>query len=247
MKKLLLGTVGVAVLGMLAPASAADMAARPYKAPPVPYVAPAPTWTGFYIGIEGGGGWGRESWSFAGPAGLTHSHNKDGGLFGGVLGFNYQAGQWVFGVEGMYNWADLKGSSPIVPGFSAGSDIDWLASVTGRLGYTWGSTLLYVKGGGAWTRSDEWTRNDILGTLNSAARIDRSGYTVGVGLEYLFAPNWSAKVEYNYYDFGSKTATLVDGAGLPVDVINSKFDIHTVKAGVNFHFNWGGAPVVANY
>jgi len=124
------------------------------------------------------------------------------------------------------------------------ANTDQLGSVTGRLGYTWGPTLLYAKGGYAWRNND----NISVTTAGLAAPFTTSGdrkdgYTVGAGLEYMFAPNWSAKVEYQYYNFGNTTFTTG-----PADVIGTRFrdDEHTVKAGINYRFGWGG-PVAARY
>ncbi len=112
-----------------------------------------------------------------------------------------------------------------------------LASVTGRLGYTWGPALLYVKGG--------WGYSDYTSTLTGpggavSVNSDTNGYTVGGGLEYMFTQNWSGKVEYQYFDFGNTSWNI--GA----TAFNVKNDQHTVKAGLNYRFNWGG-PVVARY
>ncbi|MBE0705394.1 MAG: porin family protein, partial [Afipia sp.] len=114
---------------------------------------------------------------------------------------------------------------------------DWLASVTGRLGYTWGPGMIYAKGGVA------FRDNGGIGT-NTVALVDRNdtGYTVGAGLEYMFAPAWSAKIEYQYYNFDRTNVVL---AAAP-STISYRDDLHTVKAGINYHFNWGG-PVVAKY
>ena len=121
---------------------------------------------------------------------------------------------------------------------------DQLGSVTGRLGYTWGPALLYAKGGFA------WRDNSNIGVTVAGAPAAfttsgnrREGYTVGAGLEYMFAPNWSAKAEYQYYNFGNTTFTTG-----PADIVGTRFrsDEHTVKAGLNYRFGWGG-PVVAKY
>jgi len=113
---------------------------------------------------------------------------------------------------------------------------DWLASVTGRLGYTWGPGLIYAKGGVAF-RDDNGLSANIPGVTDRKS----TGYTVGGGLEYMFAPAWSAKVEYQYYNFDTTSAAFTDGTAL-----SYKDDLHTVKVGLNYHFNWGG-PVVAKY
>jgi outer membrane immunogenic protein len=118
---------------------------------------------------------------------------------------------------------------------------DQIGSVTGRIGYTWGPGLIYAKGGYA------WRDGNTIGVANAAgvpqpfttSGNSKDGYTVGAGLEYLFAPNWSAKAEYQYYNFGNTTLTTA-----PVDAVGTRFrnDEHSVKVGVNYRFGWGGAP-----
>ena len=120
---------------------------------------------------------------------------------------------------------------------------DQFGSVTGRLGYSFGPTLLYAKGGYAWKDNDNISV--VSGGVPVAFTTDnnhKDGYTVGAGLEYMFAPSWSAKAEYQYYNFGSTTFTS------PAPIVGSHFrdDEHTVKAGVNYRFGWGG-PVAAKY
>jgi outer membrane immunogenic protein len=237
MKKFLLGSA--ALIAFAAPALAADLPARPYTKAPV-YTAPAAVynWTGFYIGGHVGG-------AFAGNNSLQGS---DGRFLGGVQGgFDYQfATNWVLGAEAQYSWlANNNNSGVLFPGGTlVTGNSNQLGSVTGRLGYTWGPALLYAKGGYAWR-----DRNNIgvstggvpVGFTTDGSHKD--GYTVGAGLEYMFAPSWSAKVEYQYYNFGSTTFT-----GGPAPIIGTRFrdDEQTVKAGINYRFGWGG-PVVAKY
>lgn len=227
MKKLLLGTAALAVLAMMAPASAADLAARPYtKAPPVPYIAPT-TWSGLYLGGFGGYGWTGDRNSAAGGIDMT------GGFGGGTLGFNWQNGNVVFGLEADVAGADI-GASAGVPGVLwAKSQIDAFGTVRGRVGLTPSpSTLLYVTGGYAWANNK--LSVDVLGVTGSDSRT-HSGWTVGAGLEYMFAPNWSGKIEYLYADLESQD--YFNGAAS-----SGRTSLNTVKAGVNYHFNWGGPP-----
>jgi outer membrane immunogenic protein len=237
MKKLLLGTA--ALIAFAAPALAADLPARPYTKAPV-YTAPAAVynWTGFYIGGHIGG-------AFAGNNSLQGS---DGRFLGGVQGgFDYQfATNWVLGAEAQYSWlANGNNGGVTFPGATVVTgNSDQLGSVTGRLGYTWGPTLLYAKGGYAWR--DNNNIGVTVAGVPAAFTTDgghKDGYTVGGGLEYMFAPSWSAKVEYQYYNFGSTTFT-----GGPAPIIGARFrdDEQTVKAGINYRFGWGG-PVVAKY
>ena len=237
MKKLLLGAA--AVIAFAAPAFAADLPARTYTKAPA-YTAPQAVYncTGFYIGGHVGG-------AFAGDSSLQGS---DGRFLGGVQGgFDYQfAPNWVMGVEAQYSW--LGGGNNAGTLFPGGTLVtansDQLGSVTGRLGYTWGPALLYAKGGYAWRDN-----NNIAVSFAGVPQpfttdgSHRDGYTVGAGLEYMFAPSWSAKVEYQYYNFGSTTFT----SG-PADIVGTRFrdDEHTVKAGLNYRFGWGG-PLATRY
>ena len=231
MKKILFGALALAAMSapLAAPALAADMPARTYSKAPV-YTAPALVynWTGFYIGGHLGG-------AFAGDNGLQGS---DARFLGGVQGgFDYQfAPNWVVGAEAQYSWL-FPGGTLVT------SNTDQIGSVTGRLGYTWGPTLLYAKGGYAWRDGNNIgvTAAGVPQPFTTNGN-HKDGYTVGAGLEYMFAPNWSAKAEYQYYNFGN-----TDFITAPVDVAGRSFrnDEHTVKVGVNYRFGWGGP--VAKY
>lgn len=212
MKKYLLATAAFAILGA-ASASAADLAARPYTKAPMAAPALVYNWTGFYIGGHVGG-------AFRGNSDNILSAGGSDGRFmgGGQIGYDTQfAPNWVFGIEANYSFLDTNSAIA-----NRG-----LGSVTGRLGYTWGPSLLYVKGGYAWA--------DSRFTNGFAGDGGRDGYTVGGGLEYLFSQNWSGKIEYQYYDFGTMNAIA---PGLPV-AVGFRNDEHTVKAGLNYRFNWG--------
>ncbi|UZE47720.1 outer membrane protein [Rhodopseudomonas sp. P2A-2r] len=210
MKKLLLASAALSLIAVASQASAADLAARPYTKAPAMMAAPIYNWTGFYFGGHVGG-------AFAGSNNTVLGTGNDGVFMGGAqVGYDMQfSPNWVFGVEANYSWLDTASS------FANRG----LGSVTGRLGYTWGSpALLYVKGGYAW--ADTRFSNGFSGNGG------RDGYTVGGGLEYLFTANWSGKIEYQYYDFGTANFTV------PV-VGNIKNDEHTIKAGLNYRFNLG--------
>jgi len=236
MKRILLGAA--AIIAFAAPAFAADMQARTYSKAPA-YTAPQVVynWTGFYIGGHVGG-------AFAGDNSLLGS---DGRFLGGVQGgFDYQfASNWVVGAEAQYSWLANSNTALAFPGGTlVTARNDQLGSVTGRLGYTFGPALLYGKGGYAWR--DASNIGVTVGGAPAAFTTDgnrKDGYTVGAGLEYMFAPNWSAKAEYQYYNFGNTTFT-----GGPAPIVGTRFrdDEHTVKAGINYRFGWGG-PVAARY
>ncbi len=238
MKRFLLATVALVALGATVPALAADLAARRYtKAPP--YAAPIYNWTGFYIGGHIGGAFNGDN-NFNG---LTTGNDNNGRFLGGLqVGADYQfAPNWVAGLEGQYSWLGSNSNGVIFPGgFVYTNNQRALGSVTGRLGYTWGPALLYAKGGYAFSDINETVTFLGVPTAFAINGNHRDGYTVGAGLEYLFAQNWSAKVEYQYYNFGD--ANFVVPAQLaPFGRFTT--DDHTVKAGINYRFNWGD-PVV---
>jgi outer membrane immunogenic protein len=238
MKKILIGAAALAAFA--GPAFAADMPARTYSKAPV-YTAPALiyNWTGFYIGGHLGG-------AFAGDNSLQGS---DARFLGGVqAGFDYQfAPNWVIGAEAQYSWLGGGNNNGVLfPGGTlvTTNNSSQLGSVTGRVGYTWGPALLYAKGGYGWRDSNNLgvAVNGVpVAFTTDGSRKD--GYTVGAGLEYMFAPNWSAKAEYQYYNFGSTTFT----SG-PADIVGvrGREDEHTVKVGVNYRFGWGG-PSASRY
>jgi outer membrane immunogenic protein len=218
MKKILLAGVGVLALG-LGHASAADIVRRapPAKAPV--YVAPPFTWTGFYAGINGGYGWGTSE--FSAPF-APSSFDISGGLVGGTLGYNYQVGQFVFGIEGDIDASWIRGSAAC-GGFTCETRNNWLGTVRGRLGYAFDRFLPYVTGGAA--IGDIETKVAGLGS----SRDTNVGWTVGGGLEYAINGPWSLKVEYLYVDLGNGG----DVAGTAAD---ADFKTSIVRAGLNYRF-----------
>jgi outer membrane immunogenic protein len=228
----------IITVGAWGQAMAADLAARPYtKAPPAPVMA-VYNWTGFYLGINGGGGWARTS--HTDTTGLTTGRfDQSGGLVGGTAGFNWQANNIVFGIEGDWDWADINGSSasPLCLGANCFTNLRQFGTIRGRIGYAWNQWLFYGTGGAAFGDVHAGQDGCPVGFCGSNIR---TGWTAGVGLEVGFAQNWSAKIEYLHFDLGDKvTYTPV----IPVSV-EEHGDI--VRAGLNYRFNWGG-PVVARY
>lgn len=256
MKKLLLAGAALALFSQSA--LAADLPAATYSKAPV-YVAPVYNWTGFYIGGNIGGGWSDlgsteiAPGTPAFPIGTVFSKNNLSGFLGGVQGgYNWQVSNIVVGIEGEYSWADVSGTATTVglAGFTSTvtAKIKDFALATGRLGYAADNWLFYVKGGGAWGQGSS-SGTGFLGngtffdTTSSSS--NRSGWVVGVGVEWGFAPNWSAKIEYNHIDFGSTNLAIVSSAN-GISNVSSSDTVDVVKAGVNYRFNWG-APVVAKY
>lgn len=225
---LLIGAPGVA--------AAADMAVK--AAPMAPPVA-LYNWTGFYLGINGGGGWGRTS--HTDTLGLTTGRfDQSGGLIGGTAGFNWQVSRVVFGIEGDWDWSDINGSIAL-PGLCLGgscfTNLRQFGTLRGRVGYAWNQWLFYGTGGAAFGDVRAGQDGCPVGFCGSNTR---TGWTAGAGIEVGFAQNWSAKVEYLHFDLGSK-ATYTPAIPVSVD---ERGDI--VRAGINYRFNWGGA-VVAKY
>lgn len=247
MKKFLLATVGLMALGLAsAPASAADLAARPYtKAPPM--VQAMYDWSGFYAGINGG--WAQTSDRRTDPAGaLFGDHHPDGGTVGGQVGYRWQTGSFVFGLEAQGNWADLNGSTANLgaPGASIRSKMDAFGLFTGQVGYAWNNVLLYAKGGAAVTdRNYEFVL--ASGALGSSTGYDtRWSPTVGAGLEYGFAPNWSFGVEYNHIFEDRHGATFTTPAGLVIAGDRAGGDTDMVLGRLNYKFG-GGVPLLGRY
>lgn len=195
MKKILLSGVALVALFAAAPASAADVPVRGpiYKAAPV---APVFNWTGFYFGGHVGYGW-SDSASGISPDGFI------GGL---QAGYNWQLSpNFVLGIE-----TDITGTD--MTDAAGPSHIDYLGTLRARLGYAWDRTMLYGTGGLAWNRTSVGGFHDT-----------DTGYALGAGIEWAFAPNWSAKVEYMYYNFDNATTF-------------GNTDISTIKLGLNYRF-----------
>jgi outer membrane immunogenic protein len=244
MKRLFIATAAAAALAT--PVLAADLpAVYPTKAPPA-YV-PAWSWTGFYVGVNGGGGWGRTSHTaavgLAGIAGLpaltTGNFNTSGGLAGGTAGYNYQMGQWVFGMEADLDWSNINGTFTTVfavPGVTAtaalSSRLNWLDTVRVRAGWAWDRALLYGTAGAAYggltaTAAASFAVPGFAAAATVADTQTRFGWTAGGGVEYAFTNNVTAKVEYLYVDLGSQNQLLID---------NVKFTTNIVRGGLNFKF-----------
>ena len=254
MKKFLLGTVGLVALGMAAPASAADLAARPYtKAPPM--VAAIYDWSGFYIGANGGWGSSRKCWDLTNnggtiitPIAAEGCHDASGGTAGGQIGYRWQASAFVFGLEAQGNWADFKGSNSslvfIAPATVNQSKIDAFGLFTGQIGYAWNNALLYVKGGAAVTSDKYRSFNTATGLVIDSANETRWGGVVGAGVEFGFAPNWTVGVEYDHMFMGTQDVRFAFPSGTfsATDRIRQDVDLATVRV----NYRWGG-PVVQRY
>ena len=238
-----------------AAASAADLAPRYYKAPP-PVMAAVYDWSSFYVGINGGWGTSHNCWTRTATAGIAilpiseGCHDSDGGTVGGQVGYRWQASNWVFGVEAQGNWADFSGSNVSLPFGGLATDrtkIDAFGLFTGQVGYAWNNALFYVKGGAAVTDNKYEGLATVGGFVTDRVTDTRWGGTVGAGVEYGFAPNWSAAVEYDHMFMGTNNYAFtsvfpVAGFNTRNESINQDVDLVTVR--LNYRF---GGPIVAHY
>jgi outer membrane immunogenic protein len=223
-------------------ASAADLSMPPiYRGPPPAYF----TWTGWYVGLNGAGGWGQTNHTATvNAAGLppvtTNNFNTSGWLGGGTIGYNYQMGQWLVGAEADLDWSNIRGTfNGTVPvagvgaaAFSLSSQLNWLDTTRVRVGWVWDHTLFYgtagaAVGGVTATAAASAAAGGISGAVTAADTQTRFGWTAGAGVEYAFNNYLSAKVEYMYVNLGTQTQINVDSV---------KFNTNIVRAGINLHF-----------
>ena len=223
-----------------------------YKAP----IATAYDWTGLYIG--GHAGWGSAGRNFRATyfsvvgnvVTPPFTQNPSGFVGGGQIGFNRQAGNWVVGLEADVSGASLGATTSVASAatgpFTYHVEIDWTATLAGRVGYAWDRWMAYGKGGAA-VMHETYALTAPLRGIRNDAQATRVGWTVGAGIENAFLDNWSWKAEYNFMRFDntttiSNTSTLTSSSGIPVD---TSVDIHAVKLGVNYRL--GNYGVVAKY
>jgi outer membrane immunogenic protein len=264
MKKIALAAATVSIL-IAGAASAADMAPRYTKAPPPPPVA-VYNWTGFYIGAHAGAGWSTQDATSADPGSDLARGRLDSGarVIAGVhAGYNWQVQRFVLGVEADGTWTDLRAAAfdtnrfpngaPVGSGGVTFTDrVNWLATIRGRAGFLAAPQfLLYVTGGGAWGDVNYHTVDIHAAGPASPATFDfsggRSGWVAGAGGEWMFSPNWIARLEYLHYELDGASATGIPRVGFPAELstfVSSKTKIDTVRAGLSYKF---GGPVVAKY
>ena len=217
---------GLLVAAMASPSFAADLPRPAYKAAPAVYVAPF-SWSGFYVGINAGYGWGKSNWTIAGTGLNTGDFNLKGGVLGATLGYNLQTGSWVWGLEGDLDASWIKGSETNFCGpTGCETKNSWLGTARARIGYAWDRWLPYVTGGLGF---GDIKMTSPVGTTQTKTK---TGYSVGAGVEYAFLGAWSAKLEYLYVDLGKATCD-VGTCGVPVDV---SFKTNLVRAGLNYRF-----------
>ncbi len=227
MKKIFLTSTILGATAMLALASGASAADLPRKSAPQQFVQPLPifTWTGFYVGINGGylfdTGGSRQS--------------GEGFSIGGTVGYNYQIGNIVVGLEGDLAYVEQNNRNSFAFGAGNGfgsNDMTYFGTVRGRLGFAFDRFLVYGTGGLAFA---DQNNNSNFGGFGRSSNDVQFGYTIGAGLEYALTNNWSVKAEYLYYDLGSsRNSTFVAGPGFFTNNSDNRGSV--VRAGINYRF-----------
>ena len=196
-----------------------------FEEPPAPVVAEIPifTWTGGYIGVQGGYLWSDVNFDDD-VEGELFSDSFNGGLLGGYIGYNWQTGPWVFGAEGDLNavWND---ETFTVGAFDVDVGSDYLASLRGRVGYAIDRTLIFATAGVAFTQA---SAEADIGNATVSVDQDFTGWTIGAGAEYAFTNNWVGRVEYRYYDFGDQSFSDITNFG------DAKLTNNTVTLGIAY-------------
>jgi outer membrane immunogenic protein len=222
MKRSLVMGLGFLALAAAMPASAADLprGSMPYKAPGY---MPAYNWTGFYLGLNGGGAWGDSDWN-----GFAVSNSPSGGMFGVTAGYNWQGGgsPWVFGLEGDIDWTSINDTVVCAVGTNCETRNDWFGTIRGRVGYAWDRFMPYVTGGVAFGNIDA----NVTGLPGNSDT--NAGWTIGVGVEGVIVGNWTAKVEYLYADLGDTTCSAA-ACGIATNV---DLRLNIFRGGVNYRF-----------
>ncbi|WP_024511705.1 outer membrane beta-barrel protein [Bradyrhizobium sp. ARR65] len=239
MKRIPLTTVALGALALGTPAFAADLAVKAPLRAPLIY-----DWSGFYVGGFGGYGFGNQNVNNAtGPAGFadfTANFESHGPFGGGEIGYNWQSGNLVFGVEVDGAGTNIQGNDNFALGWNDANKLSWVASLRARGGITVDRLLLFFTGG--------WATGDIEHTnTNPGAGVDqftahRSGLAAGGGLAYAIRDNLIGKFEYRYYDLGTYHRDAPTNGVLPYNVANT---YSTVLLGLDFKF--GGGPAFAKY
>ena len=253
--KLITALIATTALGTCA-ASAADLAARPYAKAPV-FVQSVYNWGGFYVGGHVGGAWSNEQWvntanttAFGDLVPGQGFRQRNSGVFGGgQMGYNWQASNFVFGLEGTISRLDNKGSA-LNTVFGTGDDLfswraNWMATITGRVGVAYVNNLFYVKGGYAGV-NNRLSVSDVTAPFTGSGSQTQwhNGWTVGAGWEYGITQNWTVGLEYDYAAFETKSYQLAGASAGTYTFDTRPRDIQSAVVRVNYKF---GGPLVARY
>lgn len=217
--------LGLSVLAAV-PAQAADL-------PPARAMARAPayvpffTWIGLYVGVNGGYGFGKSRWTDTVTTASTGDFDVTGAMAGGTLGYNMQLGSSIFGLEGDFDWSNIKGSTTTACPTTCETSLAWLATARARVGYAFDRFLPYLTGGAAFGR----IKGAVTGFGSTSS--DQIGWTAGGGIEYAFTGGFSFKVEYLYLDLGTARCDTGCSGANPFDV---SFTANLVRGGLNYKF-----------
>jgi outer membrane immunogenic protein len=252
------GFTFLSTVAMMLGANAADLYRTPaptsYK--DVPAYVPPNTWAGFYVGVNGGYGWSNSGNSIgysdggAGFVGADHSARAQpqGGFGGGQIGYNFQSGSFVYGVETDFQGGDISdritGTTSGLNSYNTRESIDWFGTVRGRVGYSFGNTLFYGTGGFAY--GDVRQRASLTNGVDSVTLSNsntQTGYVVGGGVEYKINPAWSLKAEYQYIDLGTAKLNGLETTGAAAGTTNLDTNFSTVRLGLNYRFGGGYEPL----
>lgn len=247
-KGTLCASVLASLLGMSAPVNAADIRPPVYKAPPV--AAPPFSWTGFYIGANVGAGWNQGTVTDS-LFGVNFDNGSDAAFVGGgQIGVNYQINNFVFGVEGDFDWLANNNNSSVgtvIGGntFQATSNNRWITTLAGRAGIAADRWLYYLKGGGGWVGNSSFTVTNVTtGTsVTGSGNNSNSGWLLGGGVEWAFADNWSVRAEYDFLGLSSRSFAVpatVPVIGGDVFTLHDR-DVQMLTVGINYRFNWTNA------
>ena len=240
MKRILFTTVSLGVLGLMSPAVGADLS--PYMKAPAA-ASPMYDWSGFYVGVYGGGGHGNHNLTntngFTGNANFTTNWSSSGAIGGVETGYNVQSGNYLVGFEGDVFWSNIKGDDAFALGSNDASNLRFGGSARARGGITVDRLLLFFTGGWAYGEFQHTNTDPVLGVDRFTAH--RSGLTAGGGIAYAITNNLIGKLEYRYYDFGRYERIAPLNGQIPYTVDNT---YSVVTLGLDFKF---GGPVVAKY
>jgi len=235
----------IVAISLTVVASAAPAADLPRKASPAP-LPPAPPsyiWTGCYVGGNVGAAWASFDVTDVRTGASASRTSNTGFAGGGQIGCDYQMGAWVIGVRNMFDGTSINGSraftDPLL--FSGGgsikTDVNWFDTLTGRVGYlVQPNVLLYGQGGAAWAQAKVTAYNGFGGTVGSVSGNSNTGWTAGVGVEWMFVPHWSAFVEYNYMGFGTRSSSFAACGSSTCGILSAKANMQNVLVGVNYKF-----------
>src|SRR6266699_1068445 len=248
MRKLLHTTAALSALLVTSmAANAADVYARPRYAPPPPVYAPPPfSWTGFYLGGNIGGAWANRD--VLDPfLGVNFNNGNSNGVFigGGQLGYNWQINYFVLGIEADFDGAANNNNTgtvfiPRVGTIQVTSNNRWITTLAARFGVTNGPWLFYGKAGGGWVGNEDFTVTNLTtgSSITVSNNNSNSGWLVGAGIEWAFAPNWSAKLEYDFLGLDDRTFIVPAGFLIGDTFTQNNRNIQMLKVGVNYLFNW---------